>query len=368
MDRSQIFVECASNIKQKFSECLSTCIDLACPLQELINYKSACKSGIIQTCTTLSTPTPTTMATTVPPMDPVKCGIESKAPTRIVNGVDVNVARKYSWQVGLKDSKQEAEKYFCGGTIITDKHILTAAHCMFIGGCPVKEAKRKVIFVGIGDHRQEQTTDNHPDFLEPVRSIKITPHPEYSCATVENDVAIIELSRPIDLLKHADFIHPICLPNDDSKTYRGLTATVTGWGSLVGYDPSDLLLPPPPVLPNILQEAQVSIQPNSKCKRQYKNILESIPVTAENRPKDIKDSMICTRNNGGFDGGGKGPCMGDSGGPLTVKEDGKHVQVGQVSFGLGCASKGSPAIYQRTSKFLRWIKVQVGAETIYTLS
>ncbi|CAL4195611.1 unnamed protein product [Meganyctiphanes norvegica] len=293
---------------------------------------------------------------------PVMCGIESKVPTRIVGGVDVNVVRKYSWQVGLKSRKNKADNYFCGGSIITDKHILTAAHCVFVGD-PCSGTIQKVIYVGIGDHRQEQTTDNLPDFLKPVRSIKITPHREFNCYSAENDVAIIELSRPIGLLKHADVIHPICLPKDDSETYQGSTATLTGWGSLLGYDWPDR---PSSELPNVLQEAQVTIQPNSKCNRQYQEVLAGVS-NPEVEPQEIKYSMICTRNKEGYEEGGKSPCHGDSGGPLTVKEDGKHVQVGVVSFGLGCASKGSPAIYQRASKFLRWIKNQVGKDNIYTL-
>ncbi|CAL4106155.1 unnamed protein product, partial [Meganyctiphanes norvegica] len=281
----------------------------------------------------------------------VKCGIETNAPTRIINGVDVEVARKYSWQVGLKDTNHRSEGYFCGGSIITNQHILTAAHCVIPstrkGSLTCAKPVYRV-FVGIGDHKQEETTDNFSDFLELIPSMNIIPHPEYNCFTLDNDLAIIKLKMPIDLQKHAGVIHPVCLPKDDSKTYQGLTATSTGWGSVVGYNEGEEYSPN---YPNILQEVQVSVMNNSKCIKQ----------------RLISDNMLCTANEEGYAEGGKDACQGDSGGPLFVKQKGRHVQIGITSDGKGCASKENPGVYSRVSKFIDWIEKEVEPETIFTL-
>ncbi|CAL4193191.1 unnamed protein product, partial [Meganyctiphanes norvegica] len=407
-DRSRIFVGCSQDLKKRFSECLSKCKKILCPVQELKSFLSACKSGIKPSCTQNCNPeciknqgdcdngkclckdgfsgddcsikdcNPVCVEKQGDCVDGkcickpgftgedcgtdiVKCGVENPVPTRIVNGVDVNVARKYSWQVGLKPRKHRAENYFCGGSIITNKHILTAAHCFYdfplFAPC-FKNIPDKV-FVGIGDHQQEDTIDDLSDVTDLIRSMSITTHKDYNCETNDNDIAIIELSRPIDLLKHADVLHPICLPKDDCETYEGLTATVSGWGGLVGYNIPENQLPGfQQKFPNILQETQVKVLKNSKCSSQ---------IDGKYPPAVFTDNMVCAATEEGYEDGGTDACQGDSGGPLSVKDNEKHVQIGLVSFGFGCASKGNPGVYARVCKFLPWIENIVGTEKTYNL-
>ena len=77
-------------------------------------------------------------------------------------------------------------------------------------------------------------------------------------------------------------------------------------------------------------------------------------------------SNVDSKTEEGFENGGKDSCQGDSGGPLTIKENTQHVAIGVVSFGLGCASNGFPGFYTRVTRFLDWIKTQVGSDIIYT--
>ncbi|CAL4210613.1 unnamed protein product, partial [Meganyctiphanes norvegica] len=300
-------------------------------------------AGPPETGQSTATPAPTV---STGPSTTVRCGIENTATQRIVNGVDVSVIRKYSWQVGL--SADKTVNYYCGGSIISDKHILTAAHCFYDfpqGGACSKNVPSEV-YVGIGDHNYAQTTENLPDFSEPILFKQVVTHPNYNCSTFDSDIAVIELSKSIDLVKHADAIHPICLPKDNSKNYEGSTATVSGWGSTVGYNPNEIK---DPAYPNILQEADVTVKTNTEC--------------------GIPDDQLCAGTDEGYETGGKDACQGDSGGPLYVKETAtQHVQVGVVSYGAGCASKGLSGVYARVGFFLDWIKTQVGSETTYTVT
>jgi len=211
------------------------------------------------------------------------------------------------------------------------------------------------LYVYIGDHNQNAASDNLPDFVEPIMKKYVNIHPDFNCNSKDNDIAVIELNKTINLEKNSNEIHPICLPEDDNNSYTGLTGTITGWGSTVGYN---LPLPPglkgkPFNLPNVLQEAQVPVWDNSKC---------TIKIP------ELVDTMMCTASKDGFEKNGTGSCKRDYGGPLSVKENNQHIEIGIISpaHENGCASKGHPNVYTRVSKFINWIKTQIGNETTYT--
>ncbi|CAL4255854.1 unnamed protein product, partial [Meganyctiphanes norvegica] len=250
------------------------------------------------------------------------CGAANEQSTRIIGGKEVDPRYKYPWQVALVYANNTLQ---CGGSIINNLWILTAAHCLIDkddNNNPVRP-----LYVWVGKHdRPILGTDTSPDTKR--YDIKTyTPHDRYNSVDDNYDFALLELTETIPF---NNVIRPVCLPKDGSNDYAGEDGTVTGWG-LTSNDGS---------LSDVLKEAQVPILANNKC--------------GNWAPAQITGLKLCAGavNNTAF-------CSGDSGGPLCVVEDNKYIEVGVVSFyageGNGCYNENYPGVYARVSKVLGWI-------------
>jgi len=249
------------------------------------------------------------------PKQKCTCG-ESHQAQRIVGGVQTEV-NEYPWQVGLVPSN--GKQPFCGGSIISNQHILTAAHCTFDqSGQRLAPSQVRVL---LGEH---DTTDSVAD----IRTISaITRHPNYDASTVNNDLSIFTLTSPITF---SSIMAPVCLPAGTSETFAGELATVTGWGyTFPGRNPSDTL-----------QEVDITVKTNAACSNSW---------SAGSWP--IRDTNICAGDPR------KSSCNGDSGGPLFLAENGRFSQIGVVSWGArNCGVPGLPGVYARVSEYKDWIK------------
>ncbi|CAL4108054.1 unnamed protein product, partial [Meganyctiphanes norvegica] len=280
---------------------------------KVIKGKRMCKGRKCVCCKEETVP-----PVTAPPSD-CSCGVANTG-SRIIGGSEINPPQKYPWLVALQEPGYWTG---CGGSIINDRYILTAAHCLYTfkntGKCYYDPPKELNILVG--DHHQFSTSDNNA-YTAKITMKKNIIHPTYNCKTQQNDFALIELSEAIEL---NDVIKPVCLPTDDSKTFESAMGTVAGWGT---KDDDDLSKIPLEV---------------------------DLPILDTNCGgyETITSNMLCA---GYPETGGKDSCQGDSGGPFVVNENGKYVQVGVVSFGKGCALKNHPGVYARVSKVLDWIK------------
>jgi len=150
------------------------------------------------------------------------CGVKGgDSHTRIVGGHETK-EHEYPWQVLLVLT--DGQLPWCGGTLISSTHVLTAAHCTVHEG---REMPASHFQVFLGEHN---TADR--EFIK-LEIAEIINHPDYKnhrSLYLESDYAILRLANPVPFTKK---VSPACLPADMSATYAGVLATTTGWGALI---------------------------------------------------------------------------------------------------------------------------------------
>ena len=239
------------------------------------------------------------------------------ASPRIIGGSPIEITSA-PWQVLLRINGTTQ----CGGAIISDSWILTAAHCMNGMGPGQVEA-----YVGVTD--QNRLTR---DRLAPVSQVIV--HPNWNPATYANDLALIGLAAP---LAFSPSVQQVALPLvQDANAWpaSGEQATISGWGSTTPNGASSALLRSATV--------QILSAPSeAKC--------------GEYGTSYVPGNHVCA----GIPQGGVDACQGDSGGPLTVGYNGTPVLAGIVSSGSGCADPKFPGLYSRVTSFLPWLRQYV---------
>lgn len=234
-----------------------------------------------------------------------KCGQDNSV--RIVGGNNAGL-HEYPWQVALTTNGYQ----FCGGSLINDRYILTAAHCT--AGSTASD-----IVIRLGEHNLSTGSETSKTITR--RVSEIIDHSGYDDNTLYHDISLLKLSSPVPISSE---VLPVCLP-PPNPTYAGKTATVTGWGTTSSGGSSS----------SILKEVAVPVLSNAACKSTY---------------SDLTINQVCAGK------AGKDSCQGDSGGPLTfIDGGGNHDQIGVVSYGIGCGDDGYPGVYTRVSKYRNWI-------------
>ncbi|KAF5272708.1 hypothetical protein FQA39_LY07735 [Lamprigera yunnana] len=222
---------------------------------------------------------------------------------KIVGGTDAEEGA-YPYQASLR----RKGRHFCGGSVIGDQWILTAAHCVF-------KQDPSLATVVVGTNLLDKGGDSY-EIKEYI------PHKNYDPETIINDIALIYLKKT---LNQYNLVKVVPLAENDTPADNELI--LTGWG-LTGLSFLNIIK----TTPNKLQMIKLKSISNEKCAKEH-------PTS------EIRASNICT-----FTKIGQGACYGDSGGPLVA--DGK--QVGVVSWGKPCA-KGKPDVFTRTYSYLDWI-------------
>ncbi|XP_047407435.1 coagulation factor XI isoform X4 [Sciurus carolinensis] len=237
----------------------------------------------------------------------------TKIKPRIVGGT-ASVRGEWPWQVTLQ-IMSPTQRHLCGGSIIGNQWILTAAHCFF----GVESPKILRVYGGIVN----QSEINESKSFFGVQEIII--HDQYEMAESGYDIALLKLETTMN---YTDLQRPICLPSKGDRNVIYTDCWVTGWGYRKLRDK----------IQNTLQKARVPLVSNEECQTRY-------------RGHKITNKMICA----GYKEGGKDACKGDSGGPLSCKHNEVWVLVGITSWGEGCAQRERPGIYTNVAKYVDWI-------------
>lgn len=233
---------------------------------------------------------------------------------KIIGGEDAKFA-DHPWQVALLVSwvADTPKAQFCGGSILNEEWVLTAAHCV-TGNTPIDMH----VLSGTADLASGGQRHN-------VESIFI--HKNYNASTQDSDIALLKING---MLGAGSSVQIVDAAGATELGAAGKPSMVTGWGVTDSGQPSAKL-----------KQVAVPLVSTADC---------NDPVSYAGA---VTANMICA----GFSEGGRDSCQGDSGGPLTVKPaSGASRLIGVVSWGEGCALPGKYGVYARIANFGPWVE------------
>ncbi|XP_045042836.2 transmembrane protease serine 6 isoform X3 [Desmodus rotundus] len=240
------------------------------------------------------------------------CGLQGPS-GRIVGGA-VSSEGEWPWQASL----QVRGRHICGGALIADRWVITAAHCFQEDSM----ASPALWTVFLGKVWQSSRWPGEVSF----KVSRLFLHPYHEEDSHDYDVALLQLDHPV---VRSAAVHPVCLPARSHFFEPGLHCWITGWGALREGGPTS----------NGLQKVDVQLIPQDLCSEAYHY--------------QVTPRMLCA----GYHKGKKDACQGDSGGPLVCREPSGHwFLAGLVSWGLGCGRPNYFGVYTRITGVIGWIQ------------
>ncbi|XP_020808967.1 chymotrypsin BI [Drosophila serrata] len=243
-------------------------------------------------------------------------------------GGDVGNPHCFPYQVGMLLQRPKG-LYWCGGSLISDKYVVTAAHC-------VDMAKRALVFLGANEIKNAKEK-GQVRLMVPSSNFHI--YPTWNPKRLKDDIALVRLPHPVSFNER---IHPIQLPKRhyEYRSFKNKLAIASGWGRYAtGVH----------AISNVLRYVQLQIIDGRTCKSNF--------------PLSYRGTNICTSGRNA-----RSTCNGDSGGPLVLqrKYSKKRVLVGITSFGsiYGC-DRGYPAAFTKVASYLDWISDETGVSSFH---
>ncbi|GAB6025913.1 hypothetical protein CHUAL_011885 [Chamberlinius hualienensis] len=257
------------------------------------------------------------------PSSVTQCG--RKGITSNASKGEVADVAEWPWHAAILEAAHKV--YVCGATLIDERWLLTAAHCVYTYlNLPPS------LDVRLGEHDVTHTNERYQ--YEEVAVERVILHPDFVNTTLLNDVALLKLSNK---LKKRPNIDIVCIGSEASPETQQTSGsprrcTTIGWGRTSETSSHS----------SVLKEINVPLWTNSDCQNVMKSQFGSTFV--------LPHTAICAGTED------KDACDGDGGGPLMCELNGRWEQVGIVSYGVGCGRPNLPGVYTRVAAFSTWIK------------
>ncbi|MFN3892567.1 MAG: S1 family peptidase [Beijerinckiaceae bacterium] len=282
---------------------------------------------------------------------------------------------EYPFQVALLRVRRNPDgsftpvAQFCGGTLVTARWVLTAAHCLAQGdrGKISSITNPKDIAILIGATNLLGKGDR-------ILVKRVVTHPRYVPGTSVNDIALLELERAPTADSGAQRVTIVTKETEPAALPVDAELTIIGWGMTEAKRPSmDLLETTVKAVDRnacnrVLTSARLQAGDLQKALSDLSFVFNLSPVSRRALEQSIAafggtvtPQMICA----GAEVDGRDTCPGDSGGPILRKlPNGQMVQVGIVSFGIGqCGVAALPGVYTRLALYTDWMREVVATTT-----